>query len=37
VAVAGGKNKHHAIKAALKGNYINVLITDLDTAKFLIK
>ena len=37
VAVAGGKNKHSAIKAALKGGYINVLITDLDTSRYLLK
>lgn len=37
VAVAGGKNKYRAIKAALKGNYLNVLITDIDTAKYLSK
>ncbi|GAA5055299.1 DNA-binding transcriptional regulator LsrR (DeoR family) [Thermocatellispora tengchongensis] len=32
VAVAGGARKYSAIKAALKGAWINVLITDLDTA-----
>jgi len=33
VGIAGGKRKVKAIKAALKGNYINVLITDRFTAE----
>lgn len=33
VGIAGGKRKINAIKAALKGNYINVLITDRFTAE----
>jgi len=33
VAIAGGKNKVQSIKAALIGQYVNVLITDRYTAK----
>ena len=33
VAVAGGARKHKAIRAALKGGWVNVLITDHKTAK----
>lgn len=33
VGIAGGKRKVKAIKAALKGNFVNVLITDQFTAK----
>lgn len=33
IGVAGGKSKIHAITGAIKGNLINVLITDYDTAK----
>jgi DNA-binding transcriptional regulator LsrR (DeoR family) len=33
VAVAGGARKHKAIRAALEGGWINVLITDHKTAK----
>jgi len=36
VAVAGGKDKQEAILAALKGGYINVLVTDEKTAEFLL-
>lgn len=36
IGVAGGKEKAEAIKAAVKGGYINVLITDLPTAKKLL-
>ena len=32
VGIAGGEDKFEAILGALKGKYINVLITDLDTA-----
>ena len=32
VGVAGGKDKVTAIKAVLNGGYLNVLITDSDTA-----
>ena len=37
IAVAGGKQKHKAIYASLKGGFINTLITDSQTAQFLIK
>jgi DNA-binding transcriptional regulator LsrR (DeoR family) len=32
IGVAGGERKYTAIRAALRGGWINVLITDLDTA-----
>ena len=35
IGVAGGEEKAEAIRAAVKGNYINVLVTDLLTAKLL--
>lgn len=37
VAVAGGQLKRKAIKAALKGNYMDILITDEDTANWLME
>lgn len=37
VGVAGGKNKEKAILATLKGNYLDVLITDEKTAEELLK
>ena len=37
IAVAGGKQKHKAIYASLKGGFINTLITDSKTARYLIK
>lgn len=37
IGVAGGKEKTEAIAAAMKGNYINVLITDLQTARRLME
>ncbi|MCL5986019.1 MAG: sugar-binding transcriptional regulator [Actinobacteria bacterium] len=37
IGVAGGKEKWEAIKAAITGSIINILITDEDTAKYLIK
>ncbi|SHE97662.1 DNA-binding transcriptional regulator LsrR, DeoR family [Thermoanaerobacter uzonensis DSM 18761] len=37
VGVAGGKNKIQAIKSALKGGYINILVTDTVTAEELLK
>ncbi|NLG98331.1 MAG: sugar-binding transcriptional regulator [Chloroflexi bacterium] len=37
VGVAGGKRKIAAIRGALRGGYINVLITDINTAKALIE
>ena len=36
IGIAGGKEKTEAISAAVKGGYINVLITDLQTAKDLL-
>ena len=36
IALAGGRGKCESVKAALAGNYIDVLITDLDTAGKLI-
>ncbi|WP_395108138.1 sugar-binding transcriptional regulator [Actinomadura sp. SCN-SB] len=35
IGVAGGARKHTAIKAALLGGWVNVLITDLQTAQWL--
>lgn len=35
VGVAGGKRKHAAIRAAIQGGWINVLVTDYETGKFL--
>lgn len=37
IGIAGGVSKYEAILGALKGNYLDVLITDSDTAKRLIK
>ena len=37
IALAGGKQKHKAIKAALLGGYASVLVTDLYTAEYLVK
>ena len=37
VGVAGGARKHLAIRAALRGNWVNVLITDLETAQRLLE
>jgi DNA-binding transcriptional regulator LsrR (DeoR family) len=36
VGVAGGASKHRAIRAALRGGWVNVLVTDLDTARALL-
>lgn len=36
VGVAGGERKYHAIRGALRGRWINVLITDVATAERLI-
>jgi DNA-binding transcriptional regulator LsrR (DeoR family) len=33
VGVAGGASKYTAIRAALRGGWVNVLVTDLDTAR----
>ena len=35
--LAGGRNKHNAIKAALLGGYANILITDKYTAEYLLE
>jgi hypothetical protein len=35
VGVAGGVSKYRAIRAALRGAWVNVLVTDLDTARAL--
>ena len=37
IAIAGGENKYRAIKGALKGSHIDVLITDSDMAKKLLE
>ena len=37
VAVAGGKNKHPAICAALKAKFFNVLITDSESAMYVLR
>jgi DNA-binding transcriptional regulator LsrR (DeoR family) len=37
VAVAGGARKHSAIRAALLGGWVNVLVTDLDEARRLLE
>lgn len=36
IGVAGGAEKAEAIRAAIKGGYVNVLITDFQTAKLLL-
>jgi DNA-binding transcriptional regulator LsrR (DeoR family) len=36
IAVAGGVDKHQAIAAALNGRWIDVLVTDVNTAQFLL-
>jgi DNA-binding transcriptional regulator LsrR (DeoR family) len=33
IGVAGGSRKYPAIKAAVEGSWVNVLITDKDTAQ----
>lgn len=35
IGVAGGTEKHEAIRAALRGQWVNILITDLQTAQVL--
>jgi len=37
IGVAGGKSKHEAILAAVRGGWINVLVTDEDTANYLLE
>ena len=36
IGIAGGTRKHASIRAALRGRWINVLLTDVDTARALI-
>lgn len=36
IGLAGGARKHDAIRAALTGNWVNVLVTDLSTARALL-
>jgi hypothetical protein len=33
IGVAGGTSKYRAIRAALRGGWVNVIVTDLDTAR----
>lgn len=37
LAVAGGTEKHAAIEAALRGGWVTVLVTDLETATYLLR
>jgi DNA-binding transcriptional regulator LsrR (DeoR family) len=37
IGVAGGSNKHAAIRAALRGRWVNIVITDLETAHQLLR
>jgi DNA-binding transcriptional regulator LsrR (DeoR family) len=37
ICVAGGKSKHAAVRAGLIARYYNVLVTDEQTASFLLK
>jgi len=37
ICIAGGKHKHASIKAVLQGKQISVLITDYDTAQYLLE
>ena len=37
IGVAGGERKHVAIRAAIRGGWINILVTDYETAKFLVE
>jgi len=36
IGVAGGPSKYDAIRAALRGGWINTLATDVETAKWLL-
>lgn len=36
-AVAGGRRKHEAIRAALVGGWVDTLVTDTDTAEYLVR
>ena len=37
LGVAGGRSKYRAIRAALVGGWLNVLVTDSTTAQWLLK
>ncbi len=37
IAVAGGPNKHAAIYSAIAGGWVNTLVTDVDTANYLME
>jgi DNA-binding transcriptional regulator LsrR (DeoR family) len=37
IGVAGGERKHDAIRAAIAGGWVNVLLTDVATARALLK
>lgn len=37
IGVAGGQRKHAAIRAAICGGWINILVTDYETAKYLVE
>lgn len=37
IGIAGGASKHISVLAALRGNFLNVLVTDEKTAQFLLK
>ncbi len=37
IAVAGGRNKGDSVLGALRGGYVNTLVTDVKTAKYILK
>ncbi len=37
IGVAAGADKHSVVRAALKARYLNVLVTDDETARFLLE
>lgn len=37
IGIAGGERKHDAIRGAIRGGWVNVLITDAATARFLVQ
>ena len=37
IAVAGGQNKGDSVLGALRGGYVNTLVTDVKTAKYILK
>jgi DNA-binding transcriptional regulator LsrR (DeoR family) len=37
MAIAGGPRKHHAVHAALKAKFFNVLVTDSETAEYVLR